>query len=144
MANFPDNSRAVTVTAALAAMATLAPVALYQCHAVNVLPDPPGEWFDSERITSSKSAHPLGVPDSLPGLASYGITLALALMAARSPLACKLLRVKLWADGSLAAVNVTRQVVSYRKLCSWCTGTAIATAVMVPAGLRYVKGLEEG
>jgi len=123
-------------------MATLIPVALYQCHAIERLPDPPGAWFDSEKITGSKAAHPMGVPDSLPGLASYGVTLVLAIMSRRSVLARKLFGAKLVLDGGMATVNVVRQVVSFRKLCSWCTGTALMTAVLVPSGRKYVRSRE--
>lgn len=130
-----------SVVAAAAALGTLVPVALYQCGAIAHLPDPPGSVFDSDRITSSKSAHPLGVPDSLLGLGSYSATLGLILLARRSEAARKVLGVKLAVDGSMAAFNVTRQVVSYKKLCSWCTGTALATAVLVPTARAYVKAL---
>jgi uncharacterized membrane protein len=132
-------ARATAITAASAAIATLIPVALYQCHAIRRLPDPPGAWFDSELITSSKDAHPLGVPDSLPGLASYGITLALAIASGESLAARRLFAAKLILDGGMASVNVVKQVISFRKLCSWCTGTALMTAVLVPAGLTYVR-----
>jgi uncharacterized membrane protein len=137
-----EGARLIAVTAASAAIATLIPVALYQCHVIERLPDPPGAWFDSEKITSSKAAHPLGVPDSIPGLASYGTTLALALMSRRSLLARKLFGAKLILDGGMAAVNVVKQVVSFRRLCSWCTGTALMTAVLVPAGRKYVRSRE--
>jgi uncharacterized membrane protein len=137
-----ERSRLIAITAASAAIATLIPVALYQCHVIETLPDPPGAWFDSEMITSSKAAHPMDVPDSLPGLASYGVTLALAIMSRRSLVARRVFGVKLILDGGMAAVNVVKQVVSFRRLCSWCTGTALMTAVLVPAGRHYVKSLE--
>jgi uncharacterized membrane protein len=134
-----ESARSTAIMAASAAIATLVPVALYQCHAIRKLPDPPGAWFDSEKITSSKDAHPMGVPDSLPGLASYSVTLALAIASRQSPVARRIFAAKLVADGAMASYNVVRQVVSFRRLCSWCTGTALATAVLVPAGLKYVR-----
>jgi uncharacterized membrane protein len=137
-----ENARITAIAAASAAIATLIPVALYQCHAISKLPDPPGAWFDSEKITSSKDAHPMGVPDSLPGLASYGVTLALAIASRQSLVARRLFAAKLVVDGSMASFNVVKQVVSFRKLCSWCTGTALMTAVLVPAGLKYVRSRE--
>jgi uncharacterized membrane protein len=132
-------SYAITLSATSVAIATLLPIALYQCHAIDHLPDPPGFCFDSDRITASKSAHPLGIPDSLLGLASYGATLALALASRRSQSWHTLLRTKLFVDGGMATINVARQVISFRKLCSWCTGTALATAVLVVAGHRYAS-----
>ena len=79
-------------------------------------------------------AHPLGVPDALLGVASYGTTLALMMMARRSETAKRVLGAKLVLDGAAAGFNAVRQVTSFGRLCSWCTGTAMATAVMVYAG----------
>jgi uncharacterized membrane protein len=138
----PISSRAayaITLSATSVAIGTLLPIAFYQCHTIDHLPDPPGACFDSDRITASKSAHPLGIPDSLLGLASYGATLAIVLATRRSQTSRTVLRTKLLFDGSMAAINVTRQLISFRKLCSWCTGTALATAVLVLAGNRYAS-----
>ena len=82
------------------------------------------------------AAHPLGIPDSLLGLGSYGITFSLILLARSHPKARRLLTLKLLGDGAVAAFNVVRQVATFGKICSWCTGTALCTAVMVAAGLR--------
>jgi hypothetical protein len=73
----------LAVTGAALALGTLVPVALYQTGMLRSLPDPPGAIFDSEWITSSKDAHPLGIPDALLGLGSYGATLALLLAGGR-------------------------------------------------------------
>ena len=124
------------------ALATLVPVALRQLQIIEHLPDPASAIFDSDAITGSKQAHPFGVPDAVLGLGSYGATLALALMARRAKgqrgMASSLLGAKLLVDGSAAAFNSVRQVVSFRKLCSWCMGTVVATAVMVYAGRRSI------
>lgn len=125
---------AVLLAATAAALLTLLPVAAHQCGWLDHLPDPPAKLFASDWITESKAAHPFGIPDSLLGLASYGITLSLIVLARQRPQARKLLRLKLIADGSVAAINVTRQVVSFGRICSWCTGTALCTAAMVIAG----------
>jgi uncharacterized membrane protein len=122
--------------ATVGALATLVPVAAHQLGLIGHLPDPPGGVFDSDGITGSKAAHPLGVPDGLLGLGSYTVTLTLALLARDSPAARKALRWKLRTDGAAAGFNVVRQVVSFGKICSWCTGTALCTAVMVVAGRR--------
>ena len=121
-----------------AALGTLVVVALFQSGAIDSLPDPPGEIFASERITLSKLAHPAGVPDSYLGLASYGTTLALLLAARRSEWARRALAVKLLADAGAAGFNTVRQVVSFGKICSWCTGTALATALMVYGGRTVI------
>jgi uncharacterized membrane protein len=112
----------------------LVPVALYQTGLISRLPDPPLPVFQSERIVSSRAAHPMGVPDGLLGLASFGTTLALILLQRRSPLSRRLLGAKLTMDAAAAAFNMGRQVLRFRALCSWCTGTGLATAAMVWAG----------
>lgn len=121
----------IAVAGCVTALAGLVPVALYQSKLIDSLPDPPGEIFNSNRITSSKAAHPLGVPDSYPGLASYVTTLTLVLLARKSGAAKRLLGAKATLDGLAAAGNATRQVVSFGKLCSWCTLTALATTLVV-------------
>lgn len=120
------------------ALGTLAVVALFQTGAIDSLPDPPGKIFASERITLSKMAHPMGIPDSLLGLGSYGATLTLLLLAEEHAWARRALGAKLVADAGAASFNAVRQVVRFGKLCSWCTGTALATAVMVYGGREAI------
>lgn len=133
------SSNSLVVAGTLAAILTLLPVAAHQLGALDHLPDPPSCIFASDRITESDSAHPLGIPDSLLGLGSYGLTLTLALLARKHDRARKLLAMKLIADGSVAGFNVVKQVVSFRRLCSWCTGTALCTAAMVVAGRSLIR-----
>jgi uncharacterized membrane protein len=133
----PTDQR-LLVAGACAAIATLLPVAAHQLGLLNHLPDPPSRIFASDHVTESKAAHPLGIPDSLLGLGSYGVTLTLALLAADNPKLRKLLAAKLLADGSLAGFNMVRQVVSFRKLCSWCTGTAACTAITLFAARKLL------
>ena len=131
-------SNAPLIAATSAALLTLLPIAAHQLGLLDHLPDPPSWIFDSDKITDSASAHPLGIPDSLLGLGSYGLTLTLVMLAQKNERAKKLLALKLVADGSVAGFNVMKQVVSFRRLCSWCTGTALCTAVMVVAGRRLI------
>lgn len=135
----PDRrSHDLLAAATCAAIATLIPVAAHQIGAIDHLPDPPGSVFASDRITDSKAAHPFGIPDAIPGLGSYGVTLALVVMAQDSPTARRLLALKLPGDGAMAGFNMVRQLVSFRKICSWCTATAVCTAVMLFAGRRVI------
>ena len=131
---------ALLITAASAALLTLLPVAAHQLGVLGHLPDPPGELFASDRITGSKAAHPLGIPDSLLGLGSYGITLSLILLATSHPKARRFLTLKLLGDGAVAAFNIVRQVAMFGKICSWCTGTALCSAVMVVADRSSIVG----
>ena len=135
--------RAIAITGCCLALGSLVPVALFQGEVIDSLPDPRGEVFASERITLSRAAHPLGIPDSYLGLASYGTTLALLLMAERSLVARRLLGLKLVGDAGLATFNVVRQVVSFRKLCSWCTLTALATSAVVYGGRSAIGDAAE-
>lgn len=128
------SSNLLLAAATCAALATLIPVAAHQIGVIDHLPDPPGSVFDSDRITESKAAHPLGIPDGILGLSSYSVTLGLVALAASNSKTRRILAIKLLGDGSLATFNVVRQVVSFRRLCSWCTATAVCTAAMLIAG----------
>ena len=143
----------VMMAACGAAIGTLVPVLLHQTGVLGHLPDPPGRVWDSDVVTESGMAHPMGVPDAVLGLLSYGVTMGLMMAArerglpARGGLAGRLLGWKLAGDGAVAVVNAVRQVVVLGKVCSWCTGTAVATGVMVWAGrgadgtlLRLIRG----
>lgn len=134
-----DGGDTLLIVACCAALGTLVPVTLYQTGALHRLPDPPFRVFDSEQITMSQAAHPLGIPDGVLGLASFGATLALTLLSRRHHAAKKLLGAKLTLDASAAAFNAGRQVVSFGKLCSWCTGTALAAGVMAYAGRKTIQ-----
>ena len=127
------------LAATSAALLTLVPVLAHQLGILSHLPDPPSRVFASDHITESSAAHPFGIPDGLLGVGSYGMTLTLALLAPRHPMARKLLAAKLIADGSLAAVNVVRQIASFGQLCSWCTATAFCTGAMLFAGRKVIK-----
>lgn len=135
------NGRAIVLAASAVAVATLVPVALHQLGLLKHLPDPPGEVFDSDGITQSAMAHPLGVPDALPGMANFAVTFGLACAADECGWARKALGAKLLLDGGAAGFNAVRQVVHFKKICSWCMGTAVATAVAVYGGRRFVAGL---
>lgn len=134
-----QTSHGLLLAATSAAIFTLLPIAAHQLGLLEHLPDPPSCIFDSDAITESKSAHPLGIPDSLLGLGSYSITFLLIVLAQRDRRARKLLAAKLTADGAVAGFNVVKQVVVFRKLCSWCTGTALCTAAMVFAGRGLIR-----
>jgi uncharacterized membrane protein len=118
------------------ALATLGPVAAHQLGLCRHLPDPPLRMFDSDMITGSRMAHPFGIPDGLLGLASYATTVGLLLAARRFRAVHPVLKLKLAADASAAAGNSVRQVVKFGRVCSWCAGTALATAAMVHYGRR--------
>lgn len=121
------------------ALVSLVAVAAHQVGVLKHLPDPPGEVWDSDGITESEIAHPVGIPDGVLGLASYGTTFALLIAQRDCPIARRVLPWKLAADGAAAGFNLVRQVVTFGRLCSWCTGTALATFGMVLFGTRSLR-----
>lgn len=124
--------RGMAIACCCGALATLAPVALVQLHITKDLPDPPGRWFNSKQVVTSKGSYRLGIPDGLLGLASYGVTMGLLLSATpERPLMRRLLHGKLALDATMALRNVRKQVSEHKSICSWCLGTAVATAGMV-------------
>lgn len=124
--------KGMAIACCCAAMATLTPVALVQLRILKDLPDPPGRFFNSKRIVTSKGAYHLGIPDGVLGLASYGVTLALLLASQPSrPLVRRALQAKLAWDATMAIRNIRKQFTEYRRVCSWCMGAAFATAGLV-------------
>lgn len=133
--NRPANNRAMTACCS-AAIGSLVPVALYQCGITHSLTDPHFRIFRSRKIVTSPGAYPFGIPDALLGIASYGTTLALMcnsrpIRSAAPTLCRRALQAKLAIDGTLATVNVVRQIGRHKRLCSWCMGAALATAGMI-------------
>jgi uncharacterized membrane protein len=129
----------VMIAGCCLAIGSLVPIAMYQTGALTHLPDPPSAVFDSNGIASSREAYPFGIPDALLGLASFGTTLALVIASRRSVTARRLLAAKLTMDTTLAAFNGARQVVCFRRLCSWCTVTALAAAVTAYGGRDAIR-----
>ncbi len=125
------NRSSAIIVASATCVASLVPIALYQLGFVSHLPDPRSPLFDSDGITSSAMAHPFGIPDSLLGLGSYGLTLGLSLTPPEKTVMRQALAAKIAFDGVFALTNTVRQIVSFRKLCFWCMGTVAATAALV-------------
>lgn len=125
-----------------AAMGALIPVALFQLRLLKKLPDPPGPVFDSARIVTSKDAFPLGIPDGLLGLGSYGATFLLLLAAEAGAGSGGLetaLKAKLLMDGSMAGWNSAKQWRNFGRICSWCMAAAAATGAMVCFGYGAMR-----
>ncbi|HZU27107.1 MAG TPA: vitamin K epoxide reductase family protein [Bryobacteraceae bacterium] len=97
-------------------------IALYQTGVLKRLPDPPG--FDSARVVTSPEARRFGVPDGLLGLASYGITAALALAGAKGALVAKVT-----ADAAVAAKLTADEWRKHHAFCFWCLLATGATAI---------------
>ena len=74
--NLSSSNAAIAATAG--AMFSLLPVAAHQIGMIKHLPDPPGSIFDSDRITTSRMAHPrrAGCANWLGKLCGYAGTAA--------------------------------------------------------------------
>jgi uncharacterized membrane protein len=125
-----ERARGVAIAAGVSATAALVAITLRQIGVVEHLPDPPGDVWDSDGIVMSKAAHPFGIPDGMLGLASYAVTVGLL---ARGS---SVVRVKLVCDAGAAGLNAVRQVVSFRKVCSWCMVAAVCTVPVVLFGWK--------
>lgn len=122
----------IAIACCCVAIASLVPVVLMQLKVIENLPDPPGWIFDSTKIVTAKGSYKLGIPDGLLGIGSYSLTLALLLTAGPSqPLLQQALRGKLALDATMAIKHAKKQVSQFKRVCSWCMGTAIATAGLV-------------
>ena len=117
----------------------LSVVGLYQFGLVRRVPEPPLPGFDADAVDASGEAYAmLSTPDSALGIASAGVTLALAGMgganrAAEQPLVPLALFAKTLTDAVGGVYLTAEQVTRHRKLCSWCTVSAVALAACVPA-----------
>ena len=125
-----EQTKSIALASAGAAMLVLGYIVLRQIRVVKHLPDPPGEVFDSDEIVMSRAAHPFGIPDGVLGLGSYAVTAGL--IASGS----ELVRIKLACDAAAAGLNVARQMVQFRKVCSWCMVVAGCTVPMIWFGWK--------
>ena len=130
----------VAVLAGLA-LADSAAVALRQTGAIARLPDVPIRGFDANRVTMSKEAFPLGVPDAIPASLLYATEIALAIAVARRPRSRWLRRLVALAvgAGALGALYYLGQMALVEKrACIYCLGAIGLNLAMIPPALRLV------
>lgn len=131
-----DQGRSVhhglAVACCCVAIGSLVPITMLQLGKIHDLPDFPARMFNTRKIVLSKSAFPLGIPDGLLGIGSYGVTLLLLTTAKPGrPVLQAALRGKLMLDGAMAARNTRKQMTKFGRVCTWCMATAVATAGVV-------------
>lgn len=123
----------------LVSTAALSVVGLYQFGLVRRVPEPPLPGLGADAVDASGEAYVLlRTPDSALGIASGGITLALAGMggadrATQQPLIPLALFAKTVTDAASAAYLTVEQLTKHKKLCSYCTLSALALVASVPA-----------
>lgn len=114
-------------------------VGLYQFGVIRRVPEPSMPGLDADAVDASGEAYALlRTPDSALGIASAGVTLALAGMGgenrARSqPLLPLALFTKVLVDAVGGLYLTAEQLTRHRKLCSWCTVSTAALVACVPA-----------
>lgn len=139
----PQRRRAIGLT--LGAMGALAPVVAYQVGIIRHLPDPPGRWFDSDRVDASGEAYlPGRLPDATTGLVSYAVTLMLAGRGMpdrwrTEPWLPLVLAGKVVFDAASAGYLTAEQISVHRRLCAWCLAAAAAVGATVPQVLPEAR-----
>ncbi len=141
---FLDRRRRVAALSLLSS-AALGAVAAYQNGLVRHLPEPPLELFDADRVDASGEAYQLfKTPDAALGLASYGLTLALAgagsaRRAEERPWLPLAMTAKVVADALGGLYLTAEQASKHRRFCSWCLTAAAASVAMVPQALPEAR-----
>jgi uncharacterized membrane protein len=143
--------RRLAVGLNLLAAGALGIVSLYQAGLVRHLPEPPLPGLDADRVDASGEAYRYGLtPDALIGMASAGITAALAAAGpadrARSmPLVPLLAAAKAAADAASAVVLTGEQWSRHRAFCMYCLTAAacniVALAAAVPEAAESIRVL---
>lgn len=119
--------------------AALSVVGLYQFGLLRTIPEPPLPLLDADAVDASGEAYILGhTPDSTLGIVSGGITLVLAGMggpkrATEHPLIPLALFAKTLVDAVNGAFLTAEQLTKHKKVCSYCTVSALALVASVPA-----------
>lgn len=128
-----------------AAALCLGVVGLYQFGLVRRVPEPSLPGLDADRVDASGEAYVLGLtPDSALGIASAGVTLALAGMGGRDrhrelPLVPLALLAKTLVDAAGGAYLTAEQLTKHKRVCSWCTASAALLIASVPAALPEAR-----
>lgn len=121
------------------AMAAYGVVGLYQFGILKHVPEPPLPLLDADKVDASGEAYVLlHTPDSTLGIASAGVTLALAGMGSaqrwrEQPWVPVATAAKVALDAAGSAYLLVEQLTKHRKICSWCTAAAVFNLLAVPA-----------
>lgn len=135
------NARRRIVALDLVATGALSVVAAYQTGLLRHIPDPPGRWFNSDKVDASGEAYKIGlVPDALLGMASAVATAALATAGAQDrhrhhPWLPLVLFGKVTTDTAWAIRLTAEQISKHRALCFWCVTAAAAQVLTLPQAL---------
>ena len=129
----------------MAAGGTLGVVGLYQFGLIRKVPEPSLPGLDADRVDASGEAYSfLKTPDSALGVTSAGVSLVLAGMGGAKrheeqpwiPLA---LLAKSLLDAAGGLYLTAEQVTKHKRICSWCTASAVLLVATVPTALPEAR-----
>jgi uncharacterized membrane protein len=133
--------------AALAAgvTANFALIGMRQYGVIRRLPDPPGRWFDSNAVITSRAAYPFGVPDSALAVIGLGGIIGLATAGGskrtgRPKILDKLLAAAVGIGVAGTVYYLGEMILRQRRLCAYCLASATGFFAMVPQLRHVFKG----
>jgi hypothetical protein len=123
--------RRAVIVLSLLSLATTALVALRQTGAIKHLPDPPGDFWDSDKVNISDPGYPFGIPDATVGVASIAANLPLAALGGEDRAESMPLVPLFAAAKSLTEASITLWFNSEmpRKVKKWCPYCLVASAL---------------
>jgi uncharacterized membrane protein len=132
-ASLSARRRIAAIAAGLAADFAL--IGMRQYGVIEKLPDLPIRPFDSNAVITSRSAYPVGIPDSALAVTGLGAIIALATArgAPRPKILDALLSGAVIAGAAGATFYLYEMIVRQRRLCAYCLAAAAGFYAMVPA-----------
>ena len=120
-------------------------VGLYQFGLLKSVPEPSLPGLDADRVDASGEAYELlSTPDSALGIVSAGVSLVLAGMGGakryeEQPWIPLLLLAKSVVDAAGGLYLTAEQVTKHKRVCSWCTASAVLLVATVPTALPEAR-----
>ena len=125
--------------------AALGLVGLYQFGLLKSVPEPSLPGLDADRVDASGEAYELlRTPDSALGIVSAGVSLVLAGMGGarrheEQPWIPLALLAKSLIDAAGGLYLTAEQVTKHKRVCSWCTASAVLLVATVPTALPEAR-----
>jgi uncharacterized membrane protein len=144
--------RRAIIETSFGGMAAMAAVTALQTGIVRHLPDPPLRGFDSDRVNTSKTAYPFGVPDGTLSLLAFATNIPLAALGGanrgrKKPWIPLIAAGKALVEAAVAGWYFYQMPAREKAWCGYCiTGAAASMAVAVltipeaVAAIRHVTG----
>lgn len=130
--------------ASLLGIASMAATSLLQVGAIKDLPDPPLPGFNTKQVNLSKSAFPLGIPDSTLAVLSFAMNVPLAAYGGRDrartrPWFTLLAGAKAAADAAVATWFFLKMPLQEKAWCAYCITAAAMNWAVLAASLPEVR-----